>query len=392
LGGRMPKFMAGRLDPQVAFFPVFVAFFGLGFILRPTPVWALVYYVAVMPTFFMLLWSRRGEFSFRDPALGLILALMVWFGLTLSWGLDQTPKRVLKYMFSIPVNASLVAAAYIFFAHAEERFLTPLFRAISVAAVITTLISIILMGDSLGGERLTGWAETRHPILGADVMSVAFVVCLHRAFEDANTIWRRWGAVAAVFCVVFVLLTGSRGPLLALFAAMVCFLVQVRPRAVLILGGGIAVLAALAVPFFPGVVNFAQENLMRNSYRLEIWEETLELVSQRPLLGYGAANVHTFVDPSITFPHSIYMSSLYYAGVAGLLAVLSLFGVTFWRAWSIENRSTRAFVTAMMVVPMVAGLTDIGQFIKSPSEVWYILWLPILTVLGVSRRAARLGS
>ena len=382
----MLKSWAGRVDPQVVFFPIFVFFVGAGFILRPTPVWAMVYYAGVLPAFFAFLWARRGTLSLCDPGLVLSLAMMVWFGLTLVWGIDQTPKRVAKFVFSIPVNFSFLAVGWVFFTTAEERFLTRLYRVIPIVAVVNAVISIVIFFANGAGGRLHGWAETRHPILGADVMCVALVFCLHGWYSEPDRRWRTACLLAGLTCAGFVLLTGSRGPFLAMVAAVVCYLIQVRPRAVVVLAAVAGILAVGVAVWVPEVVAFATTNLDRDSYRLMIWNETLDLVRLRPWLGYGAANVHEFVEPSITFPHSIYMSSLYYAGSIGLGLVLGFFGFFGWRAWFVEDRELRAFLVALMLVPAVAGLTDIGQFIKSPSEVWYILWLPVVTVLGLSRR------
>lgn len=382
----MLKSWVGKLDSEVAFGSIFVVFFGAGFLLRPTPVWAMVYYAGFLPAFFALLWSRRGTDAVRDPGVVLNLAMMAWFGLTLVWGLDQTPARVAKYAFSIPVNFSIVVAGLVFFSTAEEKYLTGIYRVIPVMAAVNALIAIAMNLPHGFDVRLEGWAETRHPILGADVISVALVFCLRGWHAEARWPWRATCVAAGLLCVVFVLLTGSRGPFLAMAAAVVCYLIQVRPRMVVSLAAIAGLLAAAAVLFMPELVSFVTANVNRDTYRLAIWQETLALVRLRPFIGYGAANVHEFVNPWITFPHSIYMSSLYYAGAIGLGLVLALLGYCGWRAWKIDDRAVRAFASALMVVPVVGGLTDVGQFIKSPSEVWYILWLPIVAVLGLSRR------
>ncbi|NSL52042.1 O-antigen ligase family protein [Calidifontibacillus erzurumensis] len=79
------------------------------------------------------------------------------------------------------------------------------------------------------------------------------------------------------------------------------------------------------------------------SGRLFIWENTLELVKQRPLMGYG---LDTFVfhfpqyDPDkianiethtviVDKPHNLYINILYGSGVLALLALLALFGIFF---------------------------------------------------------------
>src|SRR3546814_4472953 len=56
------------------------------------------------------------------------------------------------------------------------------------------------------------------------------------------------------------------------------------------------------------------------------------------------------------------------------------------RAW---NSNHRPFLISLLSVPAIAGLTDLGQAIKSPSEEWFILWLPALIVAAKSHPAIR---
>lgn len=390
----MQNSWAGNLRSGEAFFTAFVAFLACGFLLRPNPVWAFVYYAAVLPTFAALLWHRRAEISLRDPSLGIALAAIGWFGLTLSWGIDQPPAKIPRYLISVFVNASFVLAAYLFFLWGAPFWRMATQRVISVSAAANSLISMILFAFEhpgvfgLGeytGVRLEGWAETRHPILGANVMCIALVLALSGLLSEPQRGWRVAHGATAALCVLFVFATGSRGPFLAMLAAASGFLILSRRFAVLAILGGAAVLGALAVVLVPGGMEFVVGNLERNSFRLDIWREAVGLAAQRPWLGYGAANAHWFVLPKITFPHSLYVSALYYGGVVGLGLVLAMLVSVATRAWR-SGGEDRALFLALLTVPVVGGLTDIGQFVKSPSELWYILWLPVAAILGTTRR------
>lgn len=362
---------------------VFTLFFALGFFLRPTPVWAMVFYAGVTPLF--LLYVRRHGFGRLAPGVFAALAVTVWFGLTLVWGVDQPQGRVQGYAISAFINSVLVLAGFVFFRNADEADFARFARTIALAAAANALLSLVLhFGFRPNEGRLGGWAETRHPILGADVMAVAFVFAaeaIRRARSRRETILF---AACAVLTVVFILLSGSRGPLLALAAATACLLIPSRTARFLALAAAAsAVLAYFAVP---AVDDFVHTNLSRTPYRFEIWSATLDYVRERPFVGHGVANVRWFVDPQFTFPHSIYMSALYYGGAIGLTLLLALFATAAWAAWRIPNRNERLHSLALLAIPVVAGLTDIGQAIKAPSEEWYIVWLPVLAVLGRALR------
>lgn len=386
----VPKSVAGRIFSGEAFSAAFTVFLLGGFLLRPNAVWAFIYYAAVLPTFLALAWRRRGAVSFADPALGWAFLAIAWFGLSLTWGIDQPPGKASRYLVSVVVNSTFVLCAYAFFAGAQVRWLTLLQRLLPLAAAANAVIAFAVSfsagsGGELLSQRLSGWAETRHPILGADVMCIALMFALHRITHETAAPWRMAAVAAMALGVSFVLATGSRGPLLALVAGTACFIALSCPRRFPVVAIGAVAALAAAYALVPGAAEFQHANLERNSYRLEIWREVIDLAQQRPLLGYGAANSHWFVRPDITFPHSLYMSALYYAGIVGLGLVIGLFGIAAVRAWR-DGGDNRPLLLALLAVTVVAGLTDVGQFVKSPSELWYILWLPLTLIFGLSRR------
>lgn len=377
------------------FFVVFAGFFALGFVLRPNPVWALVFYLGVLPL--LIARIRRCGFGPVSPGVWAALGVCVWFGLSLLWGIDQTAGRIQKYAIAAVANAALVAAAYTFFRDAAAADLERFDRWIAAAAAVNVLLALGFYLAAVDPRyfhsldrfttRLEGWAETRHAILGADVLITAFVFAA-RAWSHAETDRRRAIAGACLVLVpVFVLLSGSRGPALALAAAAACLFLWQRRTLWILAAVGVALAAAYA--FVPAFTGFVDGNLARKPYRFEIWAATLDYVRNRPWIGHGVASQQVFAE-QFTFPHSMYMSALFYGGAIGLALLLACLGYAGWRAVRLEG-PVRAQALALLAVPVVAGLTDIGQPIKAPSEEWYIVWLPIVAVLGLAARARIAG-
>jgi hypothetical protein len=120
-------------------------------------------------------------------------------------------------------------------------------------------------------------------------------------------------------------------------------------------------------------------------------------------LGHGlAANLHLDVGGSagkdvgdvITFPHDLYLSLLFYSGVVGFGLFVAMAGVLTWRLrpawWAGGWRNAEwAWLSALWVNVLVAGLTDLGQITKGPGPLWFIVWVPVGLLLGArGRRAA----
>jgi O-antigen ligase len=88
------------------------------------------------------------------------------------------------------------------------------------------------------------------------------------------------------------------------------------------------------------------------------------------------------------FPHNLFLSTLFYAGVIGLVMLLTLFALVGRIAWRQPRGVDRSMRIAMLVYPMLAGMTDLSILIKGPSPMWYMVWLPLIICMGSDRPPA----
>jgi len=381
---RLPSLMSRVFRPEVlvALFTVQMA---SGFIVRPTPTWALVFYAGFLPLTLWAIWQHRHGRWFRDPALLTAIAMISWFSATVFWAVDQPTERGVKFFVGGVMNAVFVIGGVFAFAVATEDARERFYRAIGFAAPVNAIIAMVhnyLLKDE-PAARLTGWAETRHEVLGANIMAIAAMITVRNLACAPSTRWRLVWGTALLLELTFIFLTGSRGAWLACAAGIGIFLVATtwRVTAAAAVAAAAALVAALSIP---AAREFVVTNLARHPYRLEIWSETISRWQEHPFAGWGVGNDATFVIDQITFPHSLYFSALYYGGVIGLGLLLATYGMAIQRAVSTTAGVTRTMVLALLAVSMTAGLTDIGQPIRAPSEEWYIIWLPIILAVGLS--------
>ncbi|GAA0585703.1 O-antigen ligase family protein [Caenispirillum bisanense] len=389
-----------RPDVFAALFTVFVA---AGYLVRPNPTWAFPFYALILPLTLWLVWrERHGAGWLRDPALLLALAAAGWYALSILWSVDPLPGAARKSASGWFTTSVFLLAGTAFFATAPAVWLRRLMLAVPAAAVVNAVLSLTLFALDDGGQtRLHGWAETRHPILGANVMIFAGVLALPLLARDEPARVRLLAAAALVAVTVFVLATGSRGPTLAWGAVLTVYAVLAGSRALIaavVAAGGLAAAVGLVVAsgiapdslplpeVLRGLLAAAQDNLNRPSYRMEIWSAAIGHGLERPLIGRGIAENGLFKQ-AYNFPHSLYVSAFYYTGVVGLALVLALLATLARRALRRAEGRLRALLAATLTLPAVAGLTDLGSIIRSPEENWYILWLPVVLVIGLTRRA-----
>jgi O-antigen ligase len=117
------------------------------------------------------------------------------------------------------------------------------------------------------------------------------------------------------------------------------------------------------------------------SHRPEIWARSLQSIREKPWFGHGlAANLP--ISPT-GFPHSLYLSLLFYSGIVGFAVFVALAAAIAVRLSRTRPGAERMWVMAMLMNALLAGLTDFGQITKGPDPLWFILWLPIVLALSL---------
>ena len=365
------------LRPDAVLPASLLLFVAAAFALPSGPAYAMVFYVLVLPS--ALLAARR-VVGGLDAGAVLATALVVWSGLTLLWGHDDHHRSA---RFAVDSAMTLVFLTAMLGGLATTAQRRALGSVLVWAGAANAVLSVVLGHFfPLPTERLHGWGVTSHPILGASVMSMAYLTALTRVLTEQRL--RLAHVAACLAIVVFLLMTESRGPLLAALVATLFLCLQRAWRWPAL--GAMAVLVLLWA-LLPASVRHHQEAAMvsrGSSHRLQIWSRTLELAWQRPLFGHGlAANLDL---PGITFPHDLYLSVLFYSGAVGfVLFALLVFWVSL-ALWRAARGVEWLWMTALWIDALLSGLTDLGQITKGPGPMWFIFWLPVGLVLAKQER------
>jgi O-antigen ligase len=390
-----------------------LAFLGFGFIVAPEPTWAAWFYVVVMPLGAWSIW-RGWRLDWRDPRLMLLVSLIAWSTLTLLWADHPGPPLARQWLWvwnGLCTATFLLAVVEQSERSARARDLLVLVVVGCGAANAVFSISAFLIRPS-GWDRLEGWAETRNAILGASIMGTCAMFALGQCARGGKW-WLLWGASVPVF-LLFIVLTGSRGPLLAVVLSSLVFLPKWPIRNYALAGLVVVAVVLLIGTWQHEWVAAAIARAMERgtSYRLDIWREALAEIARRPLFGHGpTAGLH--IDGGFGHhPHNLYLSAWYYSGAIGLgllLAGMVLIGLGVWRLpqrserrpeYSASQHGSREYGSrnygpweyrtclALLVHAVLSGMTDLSQIIKGPGEVWYIIWLPLAFILAVLRDPA----
>ncbi len=362
--------------PLAAWLPTAVLVFtGSAFLLPSEAAYAWPFYLMILPAWISSAARRRPA---DRPAQWLALGLIAWSGLTLLWGQDDGHRIGRFALETVWTLVFVLALLAVLPAPALRRQL----GSVLIGAATANALFSVAFGIAVpqGGERLHGWGVTSHPILGAIVMAAAYLCTLSRALSEPRH--RATHAAAALAMAAFIVMTESRGPIFSALAGTL-FLCAAGPWRL----RSLAVLAAIGVGWLLLPPSVHQHEAYRLVYRgsshhFEVWDRTVAMIAERPLLGHGlAANLH--LPDGITFPHDLYLSVFFYSGTIGfaVFATLCLLvTLRLWRSAWVRDQDW-LWVTAMWMNTLLSGLTDLGQITKGPGPMWFIFWLPACLAL-----------
>lgn len=195
--------------------------------------------------------------------------------------------------------------------------------------------------------------------------------------------------VSALVLLATVLLSGSRGSLMAALGGIgVSVLLAANWRIAAAVGAlvSIAALTALLTPLAGELVQ------RRDSLRFELWPVYLHMVALKPWLGYGLA-----FDPKVTLPsgtevmngHNIFMCAAVRGGVFAALALAGVVLAALANGWRAFRRSGEVVGMGLLAACLAATAVDY-EIVPSDLGYLYILfWLPVAICLGAALSVSR---
>jgi O-antigen ligase len=134
---------------------------------------------------------------------------------------------------------------------------------------------------------------------------------------------------------------------------------------------------------FPGLFDMAF--LSRPSlYRLKLWGKLLTRIEAAPWFGHGLiADPRTEILPGriLVHPHSVFMGTLLYGGIVGLLLLIAVLISALWQGFrSIEN-PLDMLIAAMALYGTLCIFLNGNMLIHHVKPFWLFFWFPIGLVL-----------
>ena len=188
--------------------------------------------------------------------------------------------------------------------------------------------------------------------------------------------------------VLFIILSDSRGPIVAVFITMIAAYTlspynNFKKAAIIVCLSSLALFAIFFNEFKPAILH-TLNNPGSLYIRWDIWEEAVSLIYERPLLGYG---VHTPIDLEVTqytfqHPHNMFLKiSLNWGLPAGIIFIaLTITGL--YQGWKRKHTPITAIAFFLLMFGSLGMLTDTYKFLSRPGLQWHLFFLPLGLIIG----------
>lgn len=330
--------------------------------------------------------SREKFLEDKTLLKGLIFPLLFLFYFSLSnlWSqnpgnISSTLKQMLYLLTFICLFRQVEKLGY------KKYVMGAVFLGMSLLAVLTLVMvdKTIFLQNRL--ENSFPWAPDNVIDLGG-YMAVGLFCGIIFIRETG----KNWLYLIFPVLLVSLLLTQSRGPLIAFIAAFVLLFIVNPSYKIKHIFYGIAIIAAIMALIF--LTNFhhifidrIESSYQQSFIRFGIWKHALEVASEKPIFGWGYDKNLVFVNSigqNISTTHTIYLSSFLKGGIVGFTLFMCVIGyglLQLRKHVRIQQKTEASIFIFSLIYYMTQGMFIIGN----PQEFWFLFWFPLAIVLSI---------
>lgn len=319
-------------------------------------------------------------------------AFLAYMTLSVSWAsVEETGRYFEKAKLILLIGLPVLASAHIF--RMAPDILKTCLKAMTIAAIIGGITSLSQHTFILS-TRLHGMGRAENPVQCALLYALAIFAIYFLPLQIKRAIWIKTACI--LFFGAIILLTQSRGPILALITTVCLLGILTASRKVKIAGMiGLTGLISLGVAiyvFLPELVHstqFSQIFSRLSTGRLEIWEEASAKALEAPIIGHGLASkfyytFHVYTGShaqTIGHPHNLYLSTLIHGGLIGVFLLAGALISSLRTAVRLSDDFLPKLCLAFLLSGSILGLVDFGGYVINLSTEWLVFWWPIALLM-----------
>ena len=286
---------------------------------------------------------------------------------------------ILSFLVSIPFISRQ-------FKHFPERFV----QALLVSATISAIFSLwgyFGLDYRTGDEgRLIAFGGLDNPVMSGLSYGAACIIgfsyFVNRSLLEKSLLEKFLVSICLLTMLTALLLTETRSAVLGLLFGGAALVLTYCSRSAIQHTYALSkylvfLILSVSLAYFVGYFDVLLER--STSLRPEIWEAVYVHLSFPQLItGMG-----TSADASVYYagelhkhPHSIYLSTVYYGGVLGLVGLLTVFGYALFQMTKLD-RSIMIYAIPLFIYGLICLTVDGNRIIRKIDFIWLMIWLPI---------------
>lgn len=357
------------------------------------------YYLLVIPLFAL---QAQGSFFtslFRSPVFLAALAYLIYLWISLFWAPDTAPYTFYNEARTL-VLMLIFLAITAYYAHTVGHFTQLLSRCFCIIVGPAAIISLVWFYSA---HSFSNWGDFDSRAVGIGVFTYPLDSAVAYGFVAVFLIFslfalRRDGALFSWFSgislaaiLAFIAMTQTRGVILSIAILIVLGMAWQRSKRLVLvfIALGAATLGIVLLTLYhPGGMIGEERGV---SVRLEIWQAALDVARERIWFGFGLNEHQTlFLSAHPGYrglgyqgvAHSIYLENLIFGGLVGTFLLLLMLGLALRRAFSEFFRSGDFLLPAIILFPMLSGITTGYLTLSKIAPEWIQFWLPIGLIIG----------
>lgn len=336
------------------------------------------------PTLLLLcLRPREWKEVLREPLAIAFLLFSAWALTSLFWSPQAHPDTDL---YRRPLHTFMLFAGCGLLLHYRNDLFKPIFFSAAVIATVVCAINLVAFASGFepGMRMIGGRGALDNPLLSSHVFGFFCVYWLYVCVttKRLHALWLSVPALAIM--TVAILATGSRTPLVALVLAVLWMGFLSRNRRSVLMVAGLVLAAAALLLFYPQLITERG-----SSFRFEIWQIILGRIADHPWIGHSYDS-ELYVLPAnypaepLREPHSFALGVLYYVGIIGFIPWAFMLAWGLYKGLKARAQPLFILASSLLAYGIGAGLTEGGGILSRPKEHWFLLWIPLALLAGLS--------
>lgn len=301
--------------------------------------------------------------------------------LSTLWG---EPKDFVFFMLQWCVLATWLCGSCLVFSKRDidtEKYLRwcVLFGAlIAATTILYYCYSVFFYGFPSYDRRLWGWNVFRNPNEIGAMCGIIVLLAITIAFQSSNLkrVWLFYGV--ALVPVIGLVMSFSRGALLACIVTVFAALIIIRPALKIWLPP--ILIIAFTIVIILSMTNldayYLDGRIAGLSGRLPLWQAIFDKPDKNIFIGIGIAKNSTIIisDTEFNHAHNAWLDIFYRTGLIGLFLVL-LHLKTVMQKFSRDSRLLPLYL--WLCYGCICNLFDGRSFFWDMGAKWFLYWIPV---------------